>query len=243
VQLLVSVADPDDAAAAAAGGADVVDAKDPSRGALGAVTPLAFARIRRVVTAPTSAAIGDAVDDESVERDARMFRTAGALFVKVGFAGTSDAARLARILDAARRGAGDAVVAVAYADADRAGAPPSSAVLEAAARAGAAGVLLDTSDKSGPGVRRLITAPALADWVRAAREARLRVAIAGQLTAADLSFVRDLGADIAGVRGAACIGGRTGRISSRLVRALRQEAQGLRPMAQALSQARGLALS
>jgi uncharacterized protein (UPF0264 family) len=104
-------------------------------------------------------------------------------------------------------------------------------VLEAAARAGVTGVLLDTADKSGPGVRRLMTAPALADWVRAAREARLRVAIAGQLTAGDLSFVRDLGADIAGVRGAACIGGRTGRISSRLVRELRQQAQGLRAMA------------
>jgi uncharacterized protein (UPF0264 family) len=231
VQLLVSVANADEAAAAAAGGADVVDAKDPTRGALGAVTPLAFARIRRIVNAPTSAAIGDAGDDESVERDARVFRTAGALFVKVGFAGTRDVARLARILDAARRGAPGAVVAVAYADADRAGAPPQDAVLEAAARAGASGVLLDTADKSGPGVRRLMTAPALADWIRAARDARLRVAIAGQLTAGDLSFVRDLGADIAGVRGAACVGGRTGRISSRLVRELRLKAQGLRAMA------------
>lgn len=230
MQLLVSVANADEAAAAAAGGADVVDAKDPSRGALGAVTPLAFARIRRVVTAPTSAAIGDAGDDDSVERDAQAFRAAGALFVKVGFGGNRDITRLARVLEAARRGAPGAVVAVAYADAERAGAPSHGAVLDAAARAGATGVLLDTADKTGPGVRRLMTAPALADWVRAAREARLQVAMAGQLTAADLSFVRDLGADIAGVRGAACIGGRTGRISSRLVRALRREAQGLRPL-------------
>lgn len=227
MQLLVSVANADEAAAAAAGGADVVDAKDPTRGALGAVTPAAFARIRSAVTTPTSAAIGDAEDDESVERDARAFRNAGALFVKVGFGGTSDVARLARILEAARRGAPGALVAVAYADAERAGAATPAAVLDAAAHAGATGILLDTADKTGPGVRRLMTAPALADWVRAARDARLRVAIAGQLTAADLSFVRDLGADIAGVRGAACIGGRMGRISSRLVRALRDEAQGL----------------
>ena len=163
--------------------------------------------------------------------EAAAAAAAGALFVKVGFAGTSDITRLARVLEAARRGAPGAVVAVAYADADRAAAPPQAAVLEAAARAGVTGVLLDTADKSGPGVRRLMTAPALADWVRAARDARLRVAIAGQLTAGDLSFVRDLGADIAGVRGAACIGGRTGRVSSRLVRELRQQAQGLRAMA------------
>lgn len=221
VQLLVSVADADDAAAAAAGGADVVDAKDPARGALGAVAPSTFLRMRRIVTSPISAAIGEADDDARVERDARAFHSAGAVFVKIGFAGTRDVAHLARVLEAARRGAPEAVVAVAYADANRVAAASPAAVLAAAARAGVAGVLLDTADKSGPSVRQLMSPPALTEWVRTAREAKLRVAMAGKLTAGDLPFARDLGVDIAGVRGAACIGGRTGRVSSRLVRALR----------------------
>jgi uncharacterized protein (UPF0264 family) len=41
------------------------------------------------------------------------------------------------------------------------------------------------------------------------------------LQADDLGFVRDAGADIAGVRGAACEGGRTGRVTADKVRALR----------------------
>ena len=38
--------------------------------------------------------------------------------------------------------------------------------------------------------------------------------LAGKLAADDLPFVRDTGADVAGVRGAACEGGRTGRVSA-----------------------------
>jgi uncharacterized protein (UPF0264 family) len=57
--------------------------------------------------------------------------------------------------------------------------------------------------------------------VSEAREAGLMVALAGQLTADDLPFARDAGADIAGVRGAACDGGRSGRVSADKVRALR----------------------
>ena len=63
---------------------------------------------------------------------------------------------------------------------------------------------------------------ALVAFVSSVREAGLFVALAGQLTADDLPFVRDAGADIAGVRGAACDGGRNGHVSAERVRALRQ---------------------
>jgi len=119
-------------------------------------------------------------------------------------------------------GSAGGIVAVAYADADRAlGLAPFALVAEAA-RAGAEGLLLDTADKSGPGLRRLMTPEALTAFVSSVREAGLFVALAGQLAREDLSFARDAGADIAGVRGAACEGGRGGRVSPDLVRALRQ---------------------
>jgi uncharacterized protein (UPF0264 family) len=82
-------------------------------------------------------------------------------------------------------------------------------------------VLLDTANKSGPSLRGLVAPDTLAAWVAKAHEAGLLVALAGQLTADDLAFVRDAGADIAGVRGAACDGGRTGRVASDRVRLLR----------------------
>ena len=83
------------------------------------------------------------------------------------------------------------------------------------------GSLLDTVDKDGPGLRTLISPQALARWVERAHDAGLLVALAGKLAAEDLAYVRDAGADIAGVRGAACEGGRTGRVSAEKVRRLR----------------------
>jgi uncharacterized protein (UPF0264 family) len=86
--------------------------------------------------------------------------------------------------------------------------------------------LLDTADKSGPGLRALIAPAALAEWIAHAHRRGLIAAVAGQLTAPDLSFVRDAGADIAGVRGAACDGGRQGRVSRKRVRSLIETVHG-----------------
>ena len=47
------------------------------------------------------------------------------------------------------------------------------------------------------------------------------MALAGKLTLEDLPFIGDTGADIAGVRGAACEHGRTSAIVEEKVRALK----------------------
>lgn len=231
MRLLVSVKDAEEAMAALAGGADFIDAKDPAAGALGAVSLDVLRGIHSTVAGlkPVSAALGDAIDEWSIERDARAYAHAGASLVKIGFAGISSGISVAALLDAAKRGAaGDAgVIAVAYADAERAASPHPDLILEAAAAACVEGVLLDTADKHGPGLRLLMAAATLRAWVTVAHEAGLLVALAGKLTADDLEWVRDAGPDIAGVRGAACTGGRTGRIESRKVRELRERAHAL----------------
>ena len=228
MQLLVSVRSAEEALAALDGGADVIDAKDPRAGALGAVSIDALDDIHTAVAGrrPVTAAIGDAGDEATVEATARAFAASGTRFVKVGFGGIASAARIESLAAAAQRGAvagaaASAVVLVAYADGDsRTGVTPA-ALVEIAARVGARGVLLDTVDKHGLGLTRLLDQRALAAWVARAHDGGLLVALAGQLAAGDLPVVRDTGADIAGVRGAACEGGRTGRISSERVRDLR----------------------
>ncbi len=243
MQLLVSVTSAAEAAAALAGGAHVIDAKDPATGALGAVPLDRFDGIVRAVAGlrPVTAAVGDAEGQAAVERIAGEFAAAGAAFVKVGFAGVDRADRVSDLIAAAVRGATvsrkvaqgfspvTGVVAVAYADADRAHSISPSTLVNVAARAGAGGVLLDTFDKDGGSLRELMAPAALAAWVAAAHRTGLMVALAGRLTAADLAFVRDAGADIAGVRGAACEGGRTGRVSADRVRQLREACQGTVP--------------
>jgi uncharacterized protein (UPF0264 family) len=181
-----------------------------------------------------TAALGDANSETAVQAEACAFAAAGARFEKVGFAGVDSPVRVAALIAAAVRGAAmgsdgaASVVAVAYADADRVGSLPAASFLPLAVRAGARGLLMDTADKSGPGLRGLMTPERLARWVAEAHAAEAFVALAGKLSADDLAFARDAGADIAGVRGAACEGGRTGRISAHkvsLLRALCQDPQ------------------
>jgi len=217
MHLLVSVADAIDAREALAGGADIIDAKDPSRGALGAVAIGRFRRIAEAVgrSRPLSAALGDADDWSAVRRDAAIFAAAGASFVKVAVhSARLDGSCGARPTDRELR-----LVVAAYADVPR----QADTIFDIAVRAGAAGVLLDTADKTAAGLCGLMTARAIERWIARAHASGLFAAVAGKLTAHDLPAVRDLGADIAGVRGAACAGGRTGRITAARVRALREE--------------------
>ena len=228
MQLLVSVANAREAKAALDGGADLIDAKDPWSGALGAVSLDTLQDIHAVVRGarPVTAALGDAFDETMVERAAFEYAAAGAAFVKIGFASIASASHATQLTSAAVRGARGAegscgVVAVAYADTGGLTSLAPGALIDTAARAGAMGVLLDTADKSGPGLRQLMTARDLGAWVAGAHNARLIVALAGKLATSDLALVRDAGADIAGVRGAACDGGRTGNITADKVRLLR----------------------
>ena len=92
MHLLVSVACATEATAALTGGADFIDAKDPLTGALGAVSPTILREIHDVCAGrrPVTAALGDAVDETTLEHAASTFAAAGTRFVKVGFAGIAD---------------------------------------------------------------------------------------------------------------------------------------------------------
>ena len=231
MRLLVSARNAADASAALAGGADIVDAKEPSAGALGAVTIDVLREMLSAVDAarPVSAALGDAKDVAALERRVRACAVEGVAFVKIGFAGITDAAHVADLIAlavGAARAHACAVVAVGYADADGIGAIGCDALLDAATRGGAAGVLIDTADKTGPGLLQISRPPALRRYVSAAHDRGLSIAMAGKLSAADLTVVRDVGADIAGVRGAACRAGRASAISEARVRVLAQIARG-----------------
>lgn len=223
--LLVSVADADEATAALEGGADVIDAKDPTGGALGPVRPDVLTVITGTVRgrAIVTAALGDASDVHRTERLAAEYSGRGASLLKVGFAGVADARRVDALLAAAVRGcvAGSGVVAVAYADCSYAACIDPWSLVEVAVRSGARGVLVDTADKLGDGLTSLWNPSQLASWVAEARSWGLIAAVAGKLGESDFAIAREAGADIVGVRGAACVGERTSRVSADRVRLLR----------------------
>jgi (5-formylfuran-3-yl)methyl phosphate synthase len=227
MRLLVSVRNEEEAQAALAGGADIIDAKEPSRGALGAVELGALREIIRGVSGmrPVSAALGDSGDAKWLAASARAAAEAGATFVKVGFADVRDPTEVRERLASVMVGASlpsfpCAVVAVAYADWDEVGGAAPQAVLAAAADEGAMGILVDTVRKDGAGLFRCLGRAALGSLVRDAHARSLIVALAGRISVEDLSFAYEAGAEIAGVRGAACERGREGRVRESRVRAL-----------------------
>ena len=222
MRLLVSVRDASEARAALAGGADIIDAKEPLNGPLGAVSPDVLHAIATTVghAAPVSAALGDIGEGDVLDRAAAA-RKADVSFVKVGFAGMRGRRRLETDVVALARAADrSALVLVAYADFDVADAPPPAAILTIAAHIRPAGILLDTCDKDGPGLTSLMHACTLATFVSRAKAPGCFVALAGKLTLEDIETVHDTGADVIGLRGAACDGGRGGVVTSARVRAL-----------------------
>jgi uncharacterized protein (UPF0264 family) len=231
MRLLVSVVDADEARAAAAASADIVDVKNPGEGSLGAPSPAGIEGVRAAVPGhlPVSAAIGDMPNLPGTAALAALGAArSGAAFVKVGLWGVSTEPEAVALLRAVRDGVagvpGTVVVAAAYADARRiAHAPLAPELLPHVARAAGIGVcLLDTAVKDGRGLLEWLSADELTSLVADAHAAGLQVALAGALRAEDLPVVRATGADIAGVRSAACSDGRrSGPLDAARVRALR----------------------
>ena len=228
MRLLVSVRSALEVAPAVAGGADIIDAKEPAHGSLGPVSPQ---ELRRIVSQlppgmPLSVALGDPGDAAGVIADIDQLGRGSSqreCYVKLGSAGHRGAAPrvLARAVAAAARTAlAPRVVAVAYADSARADALDRFEVLRMASEAGAHGVLLDTYIKDGIDLFGHADPGAVAEWSAAARQRGLLVAIAGSLSARAISPL-DLPADIVGVRGAVCEGGREGTVSEALVRRIK----------------------
>jgi len=227
--LLVSVRSVEEAVAAVAGGAAIIDVKEPALGPLGAARCEVAAAIGVVVAGVSwTIACGElAAGADRVAAHVQAVHDAGGprmappAAVKAGPAGLAAAAwrrqfeRLAVILPAAVE-----PVAVAYADHRRADAIAPSDMLRAAADAGAGTALVDTYDKTGPGIVPLAGLEAIRSWRRLAADLGIRLAVAGRLTPAEVAAVAGTGAWVVGVRSAACGGLRSGRVEAGHVAAL-----------------------
>ena len=231
MRLLVSVRSASEAKMAAENGADIVDAKDPAAGSLGPVTPEILAGILGAIPGdmPLGIALGDlrtAAELTAALGQLALPARAGAVFLKLGFAGVAEHAEVSGLLRVAGRRARElgpavSVVAAAYADHHRAGSPAPDDVLAAAIAAGAYAALIDTWVKDGRDLLHHLSSHQLRAWVARARNEGLLAALAGSLGPEAIPTVLAAEPDIIGVRGAACRGGRAGPLEAARVRRLR----------------------
>lgn len=230
MQLLVSVVEPSEVDAAVAGGADIIDVKNPREGSLGAGLPHVISRVRELAPPelPVSAAIGDVPNLPGMAALAAAGAAGcGVQYVKVGLLGPRGPAEALHLLGEVRRAVHDRapsaqVMATGYADARRIGALLPADLPGVAAEAGADGCMLDTADKSGGTLLGILSSAELEAFVADCRRHGLVCALAGSLSEYDMPSLLALGPDIVGFRGAACGGDRVGgRVEEEAVRRLR----------------------
>jgi uncharacterized protein (UPF0264 family) len=216
--LLVSVRNAAEALDALAGGADLIDVKEPTRGALGAADLNVWRKIQAAIgeRVPLSAALGELLGQRAF---ARAAQTHGFSFAKIGLAGC---AQIPRWQDRWRRALerlppGVAPVAVAYADHQGAAAPSPDEVLAAAAEVGAGILLLDTFDKRVGNLLEQLSLAQLERFALAARVRKIDVVLAGSLAREMLASLAPLAPLYFAVRGAACAAGRTSAVDRQKV--------------------------
>jgi uncharacterized protein (UPF0264 family) len=222
-RLLVSVRDAAEAEAALAGGADLIDVKEPARGPLGRADADVIAAVVTAVggRVPVSAALGELRDCPLVGVAEEL--PAGVGYVKWGLSGLLRARWGRHLVNAAHFLPHGRPVAVAYADWGRADAPRPADVAGYAGRFGfTKTLLLDTFIKDGSTLLDWLTPDEVAALVRLCREAdsTVAVALAGSLGPAEIERLHGVAPDWFAVRGAACAGGRDGRVEESRVREL-----------------------
>jgi len=220
ISLLASVRDLVEAREAAAAGADLIDLKDPSAGALGGLPVEEIARIVASIRqewpqCPLSATIGDFVPDAHAARSAQVVAVAGCGvdYVKAGVVPGPHASAALRSLAGLRLAT---IVVVFLAD----GGVDLSLVQEAAAM-GFAGLMVDTGDKSAGSLLQHADPQSLHELIAVARRRGCLSGLAGSLRRDDVSVLRQLAPDFAGFRGALCDGDRRGRLDPGKLRDLR----------------------
>lgn len=251
---LASVTSVAEALAAIAGGADLIDCKDPASGALGGLPLETIRAIRAALprAIPVSATIGDlASEPEPVAAAALAVSGTGVDYVKVGFFPEGDAratierlgeaflGAAARVRPGRSRGMlsqkGADVGAPGGADRQRAGLigllladrEPDLSLIGLMASAGFKGVMLDTAGKAGGALPQVMPRYRLQAFIREAHRCGMLAGLAGSLQIPHIALLASLKPDILGFRGAICRGrDRSGALDPKAVAQVRRTIDG-----------------
>jgi dihydroneopterin aldolase len=217
--LLASVTGPQEAEIALEHGADVVDLKDASNGALGGLPADAVRETARAVAGRrlVSAAAGDLpMHPDVIAAAVRTMAETGVDYVKVGLFPGPRRQDCVRVLSDLSRGT--KIVGVMFADRE-----PDASLVPLMAECGFAGAMLDTADKRAGRLLDHMDMAALKDMVGRCHANNLLTGLAGSLEVPDIPRLLLLAPDFLGFRGALCAGrDRTARIDPARVRMVRE---------------------
>lgn len=201
-KMLASVNSINEALIAQQAKVDIIDLKQPTRGALGA---LDIADIQAIVTALEkkaliSATVGDLpMQAELIFSAVEKMAETGVDYIKIGFFPSSNWAPIIKNLQIlAQRGLN--LIAVLFADQQ-----PNFNNIPLFSEAGFNGVMLDTMDKTKGSLTQVMPLETIQAFVKSAKQQQLLCGLAGSLREADIAMLLPLQADYLGFRGALCV--------------------------------------
>lgn len=217
-RLLVSVRSAEEAASALAGGADLIDVKEPRAGSLGAALPEVWQAVASAIATarPLSAALGELQTFQPGSSTVLQ----GYRYAKLGLAGCAQHPEWPNHWQAALATLPQWInpVAVVYADVESAQAPLPEEILRTGAVLGCRTLLVDTFDKQQGSVFDCLGAERLTSLFAEARQHEMQLVLAGSLQLSSLSQALELSPDYVAIRGAVCRPTRAGTLQQDLVR-------------------------
>ncbi|MGZ7048065.1 MAG: (5-formylfuran-3-yl)methyl phosphate synthase [Methanobacterium sp.] len=213
--LLISPINTAEAHEAILGGADIIDVKNPKEGSLGANFPWVIKSIREMTPKNmlVSATLGDVpYKPGTVALAALGASVSGADYIKVGLYGTKNYDEALEVMKNVVKTVNDynedaIVVASGYADAHRIGAVDPMEIPHVAADAGAKIAMVDTAVKDGKTLFDSMDEEKISIFNDEIHDYGLKSALAGSIKKDQLQTLYNLGCDVVGIRGAACVDG------------------------------------
>ncbi len=222
---LITVTDADEAEVVSDQRPEIVDIKNPSEGSLGASRPSRIEEICDEIAGDSEISI--AIGDCPQLPGTIGLAVEGALrfdpdYIKIGLKEAETIEEGVEIIRTAvktvdRNNTDTSVVVAGYGDYKASGTLEPKNIVEVGSRAGADTVMLDTLSKDKGNLLDILPRSELEGFTRYARQNGMDVALAGSLTTEDIKKVDNIGADIAGFRGAVCEQGRESSINSEKV--------------------------
>ncbi len=196
---------------------DILDMKDPSKGALGALDVETVGQIVDLIAGrcQTSATIGDLpMNAELISQAMIDMATSGVDYVKIGLFSATHLEQCIAKLEPSIKALSTPVIAVLFVDKEA-----DIALLPLLKASGFHGVMIDTAIKKGQHLRAHWSALKLNRFVQQAQQQDLLCGLAGALRCKDIPSLSQHGADYLGFRSALCQQqNRTSEIDLKLVK-------------------------
>lgn len=180
-------------------GVDIIDFKDPSVGALGALPLRQINFFLKSIPSHqlTSATIGNVYDIKTIKEKVINLSKTKVDFIKIGF--FFDNKKLKFLKNLKKNVKNKKIIAVLFADNK-----PSVKIIKEIKKAKFDGILIDTKNKNNGNLRSYLNKKNLKDLIKASKNENLSIGLAGSLNIKDIDPLIKLQPDYLGFRGALC---------------------------------------